>query len=52
MMTLPTVCHMGQRAMKNRQIRCCLAAGVLLVGGLSASQIRAQTKPALAVRAK
>ena len=46
MMTLPTACHWGQNAMKNRQIRCCLVAGFLLAGGLSASQIRAQTPPA------
>ena len=45
MMTLPTVCHLGQRAMKNRLIRFCLVAGFLLVSGLSASQIRAQTPP-------
>ena len=32
--------------MKNRLIRSCLVAGLLLVGGLSASQIRAQTAPA------
>jgi tripeptide aminopeptidase len=32
--------------MKNRQIRSCLVAGFLLVGGLSASQILAQTAPA------
>jgi tripeptide aminopeptidase len=46
MMTLPTVCYMGQSAMKNQQIRCCFVAGVLLAGGLSASEIRAQTAPA------
>ena len=32
--------------MKNRQIRSCFVAGLLLVGGLSASQVRAQTAPA------
>jgi tripeptide aminopeptidase len=31
--------------MKNRQNRSCLVAGLLLVSGLSASQIRAQTAP-------
>lgn len=33
--------------MKNRQIRSCLVTGLLLVGGLSASQLRAQTAPAV-----
>jgi acetylornithine deacetylase/succinyl-diaminopimelate desuccinylase-like protein len=46
MMTLPTVCCIGQSAMKNRQIRCCFVAGLLLVGGLSVSQVHAQTAPA------
>jgi tripeptide aminopeptidase len=31
--------------MKDRQIRSCLAAGLLLVSGLSTSQVRAQTSP-------
>jgi tripeptide aminopeptidase len=46
MMTIPTVCCMGRSAMKNRQIRSCLVAGLLLVSGLSASQVHAQTPPA------
>jgi tripeptide aminopeptidase len=37
---------MGQSAMKNRQSRCCIVAGFLLVCGLSVSQIFAQTAPA------
>jgi tripeptide aminopeptidase len=37
---------MEQSAMKNRQIRSCFVAGLLLVSGLSASQARAQTPPA------
>jgi tripeptide aminopeptidase len=45
MMTLRTVCHLGQSAMKNRQIRSCLVAGLLLASALSASQICAQTPP-------
>jgi tripeptide aminopeptidase len=51
MMTLPTVCYMEQSAMKNRQIRSCFIAGLLLVGGLPASQIRAQTPAGPAVEA-
>ena len=43
MMTLPTVCCMGQSAMKNRPIRFCLVASFLLAGGLSASQVSGQT---------
>jgi acetylornithine deacetylase/succinyl-diaminopimelate desuccinylase-like protein len=43
---------MGQSLMKNRQIRSCLVAGLLLIGGLCASGLRAQTAPAaLAVEA-
>jgi tripeptide aminopeptidase len=37
---------MEQSAMKNRQIRSCFVAGLLLVSGLSASQVHAQTPPA------
>jgi tripeptide aminopeptidase len=42
---------MGQSAMKNRQIRCCLVAGLLLAGGLPADQVRAQTPAGPAVEA-
>jgi tripeptide aminopeptidase len=40
---------MGQSLMKNRQIRSCLVAGLLLAGELSASQVRAQTPAGPAV---
>jgi acetylornithine deacetylase/succinyl-diaminopimelate desuccinylase-like protein len=40
---------MGQSLMKNRQIRSCLIAGLLLAGGLSANQVRAQTPAGPAV---